>query len=316
MNYSAEHKRQEQNDRRKSIIITFLISLLVFLLLFFYQFTRIIPANEVVTTMLINFGDRKEGNNQEVEPKNEDGSLSAKANEIQSPEPVVEPTPIKKEEPQPKKEEKKPVEKVAEKPKPKEKTAVKDKIITSKNPEKTIPKKETESKTKSETKVKDKTSNSKSEKKSTSASSSAKTSTANASTGSGDGQGAAAVGNLLRGRGNKSSTQGNNTEKSNSGDPLGGDSNGSSRIGEGRNLIAYIPGTMGRGGSQPAHSCAASGTITIAYTVDKAGNVISASRAGGVSDACVVSTSVSWVKRYVKAEKGTGTSTGTYRITF
>lgn len=73
---------------------------------------------------------------------------------------------------------------------------------------------------------------------------------------------------------------------------------------------------MGRGGAQPSHSCSASGSITIAYTVDKAGNVVSARRAGGISDPCVASTSVAWVKKYVKAEKASTSSTGTYKITF
>lgn len=73
---------------------------------------------------------------------------------------------------------------------------------------------------------------------------------------------------------------------------------------------------MGRGGSQPNHNCSASGTINISYTVDKAGNVISARRSSGVSDACVVSTTVSWVKQFVKAEKGNTSSTGVYKITF
>jgi hypothetical protein len=60
---------------------------------------------------------------------------------------------------------------------------------------------------------------------------------------------------------------------------------------------------MGRGGAQPVHSCKASGSITLAYTVDKAGNVISVRRSGGISDPCIVSTSIQWVKQYVKAEK-------------
>jgi len=83
-----------------------------------------------------------------------------------------------------------------------------------------------------------------------------------------------------------------------------------------RKLVGFIPGTMGRGGSQPSHKCSASGSITIAYTVDKAGNVISAKRSGGSSDPCIVSTTTSWVKKYVKAEKANFSSSGTYKITF
>ncbi|MGE8553990.1 MAG: hypothetical protein ACN6OB_08640 [Chryseobacterium jejuense] len=110
-------------------------------------------------------------------------------------------------------------------------------------------------------------------------------------------------GNLIKGRGKEVI------------DPLGGDEN-IGRIGVDRKLIGYIPGTMGRGGIQPSHSCTARGSITIAYTVDKAGNVISARRLGGVSDSCIASTSIGWIKKYVKAEKADVSSMGTYKITF
>lgn len=132
----------------------------------------------------------------------------------------------------------------------------------------------------------------------------------------GDAKGTAAVGNLIRGRGATTSSSGNNGTSGNAGDPLGGSSNGDSRIGVDRKLVSFIPGTMGRGGAQPSHNCSVSGTITIAYTVDKSGNVISARRSSGVSDPCVSTTSVAWVKQYVKAEAGSSSSTGTYRITF
>ncbi len=132
----------------------------------------------------------------------------------------------------------------------------------------------------------------------------------------GDGQGNAALGNLLKGRGTKTGSQGTGSGIGNSGDPLGGDSNGDSKIGIDRKLIGFIPGTMGRGGAQPKQTCSASGSISIAYTVDKAGNVISASKSAGISDPCVVSTAVQWVKQYVKAEKASVSSKGTYKIVF
>ena len=72
----------------------------------------------------------------------------------------------------------------------------------------------------------------------------------------------------------------------------------------------------GRGGAQPAHNCSASGTISISYTVDKAGNVTAARRLSGTSDACISTNSVSWVKKYVKAEKANTSSTGVYKISF
>jgi hypothetical protein len=114
------------------------------------------------------------------------------------------------------------------------------------------------------------------------------------------------VGKLIKGR----------VSTENAGDPLGGDGNGDSRIGIDRKLIAFIPGTSGKGGNQPSHNCTASGSISISYTVDKEGNVISARRSGGISDPCVISTTVSWIKKYVKAEKANVSSTGTYKITF
>ncbi|GEM_PF-1171116 len=98
-------------------------------------------------------------------------------------------------------------------------------------------------------------------------------------------------------------------------DPLGGDQP-QNLIGVKRKLIGYIPGTMGRGGIQPSHSCTAGGSITVAYTVDKAGNVVSARRSGGVSDSCITATSIGWVKKYIKAEKADVSSMGTYKITF
>ncbi|MDO5616431.1 MAG: ferric siderophore ABC transporter substrate-binding protein, partial [Cruoricaptor ignavus] len=48
----------------------------------------------------------------------------------------------------------------------------------------------------------------------------------------------------------------------------------------------------------------------------KSGNVTSARRSGGISDPCVSSTTVAWVKQYVKAEKSDTNSTGVYKITF
>lgn len=280
MNYTIQNKKSENTDRRKSAIITFLISALIFLGIFFYKFTKITEKPEEFTTMLINFGDNQDGPEQE-EPASQDGSLAANT-EVTVPEPVQEEVSITKPEPK------------IHVPKP----IIKEKIITGNNTKATTPKAEKATPaTKPKTTAK-------------------KAATPNAKTGSGDGKGTAAIGNLIRGRGTKTGTQGTTGTTGNQGDPLGGDGNGDSKIGVDRNLIGFIPGTMGRGGAQPSHSCSASGTINIAYTVDKAGNVVSARRSGGISDACAASVSVDWVKRYVKAERATTSSTGTYRITF
>lgn len=280
MNYSIQHKNAEQRDRRNSAIITLLISALVFLGIFFYKFTKITVKPEEMTTMLINFGDNQNGESAD-EPADQEGSLAANT-EISEPQPIE--NTIAETKAQPKVEAPKPV--------------IKEKVITGSNTKASAPKN-----------VTPKTA-------STPKSAPAKNSTSNAKTGSGDGKGTAAIGNLIKGRGTKPGTQGTNGTTGNQGDPLGGDGNGDSKIGVDRNLIGFIPGTMGRGGAQPAHTCSASGTINISYTVDKAGNVISARRSGGTSDPCVVSTSVQWVKQYVKAERSNTSSTGTYRITF
>ena len=290
MNYIIQHKKNEEKDRRRSAIITLLISLLLFLGIFFYKFTKITEKPEQITTMLINFGDNRDGAEVE-EPANQEGSLASNSEVT---EPIEEVVPEAKPEP---------VKAVV-------KPVVKEKIITGTNSKVSTPK--AEKVVKAKTPTKSTPAKTTTPKKATPA----KATTPNSTTGSGDGKGNTAIGNLLKGRGTKTGTQGTSGTTGNAGDPLGGDGNGDSKIGVDRKLVGFIPGTMGRGGAQPSHNCSASGSINIAYAVDKAGNVISARRSSGVSDACVVSTSVSWVKKYVKAEKSNSSSTGTYSITF
>jgi len=287
------NREEEKRDKLKSAVLSVLIWSAILLFVFIYKMkpTERPKETELVTTMLVNFGDNRNGAGID-EPANQEGSLAAKAEE-NAPDPVenlvAEPKTVINPDPKPET----------------KKTEVKDKIITGNNTKVSVPKKE----------------DSKTNKKSTAtsttkakANSSAKT--ANSKTGNGDGKGTAAIGNLIRGRGTKAGSQGTGDGTGNDGDPLGGDGNGDSKVGIDRRLVGYIPGTMGRGGAQPGHSCSAGGSITISYTVDKAGNVVSARRSGGISDPCVVSTSVSWVKKYVKAEKASVSSTGTYKISF
>lgn len=293
--YTA-NKNEENKDRIKSALLSILIWCAILLFVFYYKLKPELDKEpEVVTTMLVNFGDNRNGNGVE-EPAEQPGSLAAATEEV-TPEPVEVATPetktVVKPEPAPV-------------PEPK-KVEVKEKVITGNNSKNIVPKKE-EAK-KAEKKEATSTSASKNTKK-------AGATTANSKTGNGDGKGNAAIGNLIKGRGTKAGSQGTGDGIGNAGDPLGGDGNGDSKVGIDRKLVGYIPGTMGRGGAQPSHSCTASGSITVAYTVDKAGNVVSARRAGGVSDPCVASTSVAWVKKYVKAEKANVSSTGTYKITF
>lgn len=287
------NREEEKRDKLKSAVLSVLIWSAILLFVFIYKMkpTEREKETEVVTTMLVNFGDNRNGAGID-EPANQEGSLAAKADE-NAPQPVEnvvsEPKTV-----------------ITPDPKPEaKKTEVKDKIITGNNSKVTAPKKE-DSKTNKKSTA---TSTTKTKAKSSAA-------TANSKTGNGDGKGTAAIGNLIKGRGTKAGSQGTGDGIGNDGDPLGGDGNGDSKVGIDRRLVGYIPGTMGRGGAQPSHSCSASGSITISYTVDKAGNVSSARRSGGVSDPCVVSTSVSWVKKYVKAERASVSSTGSYSITF
>lgn len=287
------NREEEKRDKLKSAVLSALIWSAILLFVFIYKMkpSERPKETEVVTTMLVNFGDNRNGAGID-EPANQEGSLAAKAEE-NAPEPVEnvvsEPKTV-----------------ITPDPKPEaKKTEVKDKIITGNNSKVTAPKKE-DSKTNKKSTA---TSTTKTKAKSSAT-------TANSKTGNGDGKGTAAIGNLIKGRGTKAGSQGTGEGIGNNGDPLGGDGNGDSKVGIDRRLVGYIPGTMGRGGAQPSHSCSASGSITISYTVDKAGNVSSARRSGGVSDPCVVSTSVSWVKKYVKAEKASVSSTGSYSITF
>ena len=285
----TQHKRDERIDKLKSATLTALISALLFLLIFYYQFVREIPKEEKVTTMLINFGDNRNGNGAE-EPANQEGSLASA--DIYIPEELKTP------EPQP--------QEIVETPKAVEKPT--EKIITGKSEKTTAVK--TEKTEKKSTKSSETTASK------TTTSKTSSTSNTTAKNAQGDGQGTAAIGNLIKGRGTKTGTQGTDGTVGNSGDPLGGKGDGDSKIGVDRKLISYIPGTMGKGGEQPSHNCTANGTITISYTVDKAGNGISARRSSGISDPCVVTAAVIWVKKYVKAEKASTNSTGTYKITF
>lgn len=286
-------KNEENRDRIKSGVLSILIWSAILLFVFLYKLKPELEQEpEIVTTMLVNFGDNRNGNGVE-EPAEQEGSLAATAEEI-TPEPVEAAVPetktVIKPDPQPET----------------KKTEAKEKIITGNNSKVAVPKKEESKSTKNTTSGSTASKNTKK----------ASATTANSKTGSGDGKGTAAIGNLIKGRGTKAGSQGTGTGIGNAGDPLGGDGNGDSKVGIDRKLVGYIPGTMGRGGAQPSHNCTASGSITIAYTVDKAGNVVSARRSGGISDPCVASTSVAWVKKYVKAEKANVSSTGTYKITF
>jgi len=230
--YTA-NRNEENKDRIKSALLSVLIWAAILLFVFLYKLKPELDKDpEVVTTMLVNFGDNRNGNGVE-EPAEQPGSLSAATEEV-TPEPAETPVP-----------ETKTVVKPEPAPEPK-KVEAKEKIITGNSSKNTVPKKE-ESK-KAEKKEATSTNASKNTKKSGAT-------TANSKTGNGDGKGNAAIGNLIRGRGTKAGSQGTGDGIGNAGDPLGGDGNGDSKVGIDRKLVGYIPGTMGRGGAQPgAHT--------------------------------------------------------------
>lgn len=295
MSYYSVNKSGEREDKIKSAIITAVIWSIILAFVFLYTIKVSFPKEEEpVTTMLVNFGDNRNGNGLE-EPAPQEGSVAAITNDS-APEVVTTPQPA-------------PVTEAVKTP---EKEVKSEKVLTGKSEKSTVKTTEKTEK-KSTPKV---TEPKKAGVKGPETSSGTKSTTANAKTGSGDGQGNAAIGNLLKGKGTKTGTQGTGGTIGNAGDPLGGEGNGDSKIGVDRKLTGFIPGTMGRGGAKPSASCTEDGSIVISYTVDKAGNVVSAQRSSGSKNQCIVDTAVSWVKRYVKAEKANVSSTGTYSITF
>lgn len=280
------NRREHQRENLYSALITAFFMGSVLLFLYWYKFVIIQEKQSTpVAAMLINFGDNQNGRGPD-EPAPQEGSQASPA-VVSTEAPADEPSP----------------EKTATKPlaTPKEITGTSE-LRRAKPAEKSII----------------------NSKKSSASAATPKKSTGSvksnpqptAKRGNGDGQGNAAVGNLVRGRGNSGKSQGSGTGSGNAGDPLGGAGNGDSKIGIDRRLTGFIPGTMGRGGAQPDHNCSATGSITIAYTVNTAGQVISARRSSGISDPCVVSTATAWVRQYVRAERASVSSTGTYNIKF
>ena len=69
-------------------------------------------------------------------------------------------------------------------------------------------------------------------------------------------------------------------------------------------------------GRFPSHNVKEKGSITISYTVDQNGNVISAYRIEGLRDRNTINNAITLVKKYVKTDKGKEYSTGTYTIDF
>lgn len=89
-----------------------------------------------------------------------------------------------------------------------------------------------------------------------------------------------------------------------------------SRIGVDRKLVSGIPGTLNYKGKFPPHNVKEKGSITITYTVDANGNVVSAYRSDGLRERNTINNAITLVRKYVKAEKSKNNSTGTYIIEF
>lgn len=122
------NKQEENRDRIKSALLSVLIWSAILLFVFLYKLKpELDPEPEVVTTMLVNFGDNRNGNGIE-EPADQPGSLAAATEEV-TPEPVETAVPetktIIKPEPQPET----------------KKSEAKEKIITGNNSKVTVPKK-------------------------------------------------------------------------------------------------------------------------------------------------------------------------------
>ncbi|MCB9202783.1 MAG: ferric siderophore ABC transporter substrate-binding protein [Flavobacteriales bacterium] len=133
-----------------------------------------------------------------------------------------------------------------------------------------------------------------------------------------DGKGKSIADLLVKGKGKSNSTsQGSSGEAGNAGS-LDGEGEFIGNGKGGRSLTHFIPGTEGRSNEPtPAHNCGnEKGTIVIAYTVDKSGNVISAYRKSGNASPCIKNTAIAWVYKYVKAEPGKTQVSSTYKIDF
>ncbi len=127
--YTA-NKNEENRDRVKSALLSILIWAAILLFVFYYKLKPELDKEpEVVTTMLVNFGDNRNGNGAE-EPAEQPGSLAAET-EVITPEPVEVPVPETKTEVKPE-----PVVK----PDPK-KVEAKEKVITGNNSKNTVAKK-------------------------------------------------------------------------------------------------------------------------------------------------------------------------------
>jgi len=183
------NKKESNKDHLKSGLITAIIWTGILLFVFFYTIkSTSFKEKEVVSTMLVNFGDNRNGDGLE-EPANQEGSVAMQTETsipeeaISTPqpepkvEPVVEKTPVKeKKEPSP------------------------EKILSGNDSKVSVPEK---SKTLTPKKTETKTANTSSKNTAT------KSETGKSTAESGDGKGVAAIGNLMKGRGSKTGSQGN-----------------------------------------------------------------------------------------------------------
>ena len=124
----------------------------------------------------------------------------------------------------------------------------------------------------------------------------------------GDEKGAAALQNLLGGKGkNPSPGDGNDGVPGNVGDPRGSDSDGG---GIGENWLSIIP-------EPQKHDCPSSGVIVVDIVVNANGGIKSATpgaRGSTSNDPCLRNKAKSLVEQYVRARPGSDGRTGSYRV--
>lgn len=122
------NKNEQNKDRIKSAVLSILIWSSILLFVFLYKLKpELNEQPEVITTMLVNFGDNRNGNGVE-EPADQPGSLAAATEEV-APEPAETAVPETKTVIQPD-------------PQPEtKKTEAKEKVITGNNTKTSVPKK-------------------------------------------------------------------------------------------------------------------------------------------------------------------------------
>lgn len=289
-------------DQLKSAIITVLFSGALFLFIFYFKFVREIPKQPQINTMLIHFGEQHNGRSSAELSKTE---INTAKSDIYIPEEFKTPAEalVTAEQPQ-----EQPLEKGLSNAS--DKKAINEPVKTAKIDVKNTVSDKSDQKSGKEKQNASKKTDVKAENSTKTALKSSEKQT------KGDIKDKAQISSSDKNKASKKESLSEKDTKESKKNITETNPKGKSKIGVDRKLIAWIPGVMGKGRAKPPHNCSVKGAITISYTVDKTGSVVSAFRSSGITDPCAVTAAVIWVKKYVKAEKSTTNSTGTYIITF